>query len=59
MTPPSYAAYYEECLRLAQEANTPEQRLLLLQMAQTWRMLADQSENIRDLFQHVTPKGNA
>jgi hypothetical protein len=30
-----------ECLRLAQEAKTPEDRARLLQMAQAWRELAD------------------
>ncbi|HZS63404.1 MAG TPA: hypothetical protein VFA53_02745 [Xanthobacteraceae bacterium] len=54
-----FETYYEECLKLAQDARSPEQRILLLQMAQTWRMLAEQSDTIRDLFQHVTPKGNA
>lgn len=51
--------YYEECLRLASETTSPEQRIILLRMAQTWRALAEQSDTIRDLFQHVTPKGNA
>lgn len=53
-----FEQHYKECLKLAQEAHSPEQRILLLQMAQTWRMLAEQSGVIRDLFQHVTPKGN-
>jgi len=47
-------------LDLAQDASTtPEQRALLLQMAQSWKALAEQSETIRDLFQHVKPMGTA
>ena len=30
-----------ECLRLAQDAKTPDDRARLLQMAQAWRELAD------------------
>ena len=33
--------YAAECLRLVQEAKTPEDRARLLQMAQAWRDLAD------------------
>jgi hypothetical protein len=59
MATADFERYYEECVKLAQEAHSPQQRLLLLQMAQTWRLLAEQSDTIRDLFQHVTPKGSA
>lgn len=59
MSEPKFREHYEECLRLAQQATSPEQRAMLLQMAQSWKSLAEQSETIRDLFAHVTPKGNA
>jgi len=55
----TYEDYYRRCLELAQDAPSPEQRALLLQMAQSWKSLAEQSETIRDLFQHVKPMGSA
>ncbi len=51
--------HYNECLRLAREANSPEHRALLLQMAQSWKLLAEKNETIRDLFAHAEPKGHA
>ena len=51
--------HYNECLRLADEASSPEQRALLLQMAQSWRLLGEKSDTIRKLFVHVEPKGHA
>jgi hypothetical protein len=36
-----YRHHAAECLRLAQDAKTPEDRARLLQMAQAWRELAD------------------
>jgi hypothetical protein len=55
----TFEDYYRQCLELAREASSPEQRALLLQMAQSWKSLAEQSETIRDLFQHVKPMGTA
>jgi hypothetical protein len=39
-----YQKYARECLRLAQRASTPEEKTLLLQMAEAWRLLAKQAE---------------
>jgi hypothetical protein len=36
-----YRGYAAECLRLAQEAKTDEDRARLLRMAQAWRDLAE------------------
>lgn len=51
--------HYNECLRLARETTSPEQRTLLLQMAQSWKLLAEKSATIRELFAHAEPKGHA
>jgi hypothetical protein len=59
MSQPNFDQYYRDCLRLAEQASSPEQRVLLLRMAQSWRALAEKADRIRDLFQHVTPKGSA
>jgi hypothetical protein len=34
----------EECLKLARQADSPDQRLLLLDMAQAWLTLATNTE---------------
>ena len=54
-----YDTYYRRYLALAERADSPEQRALFLQMAQSWQALADQTETIRDLFAHVKPAGHA
>jgi hypothetical protein len=42
-----YRRYASECLRLAQLAPTSQNKDLLLQMAETWRRLAEQAESSR------------
>lgn len=37
-----YQRHAEECDELAKKALSPEQRDMISQMAETWRMLADQ-----------------
>lgn len=37
-----YQRHAEECEALAKKALSPEQRDMIAQMAETWRMLADQ-----------------
>lgn len=59
MSRAQYEQHYQECLAAAREAASAEQRALLLQMAQSWKLLAEKSDTIRDLFQYVTPKGHA
>ena len=39
-----YRRYAGECLRLAQQSSSHSEKTLLLQMAETWRRLAEQSE---------------
>jgi hypothetical protein len=39
--------YASECLRLAQLAPNSQKKDLLLQMAETWRRLAEQAESLR------------
>jgi hypothetical protein len=41
-TIPQYLANAEECERLAAGSKTEEERQQILQMAKTWRMLANQ-----------------
>ena len=40
-----YQRHAEECDDLAKKAVTPEHRDMISQMANTWRMLADQRRN--------------
>ena len=42
-----YRHYASECLRLAQLAPSSQNKDLLLQMAETWRRLAEQAESSR------------
>ena len=37
----------EECLKLARKAESPEKRLLLLDMAQAWLTLASNTEKLQ------------
>jgi hypothetical protein len=39
--PAEYRKRAEECVRLAQSVRTPEQRTMLLHIAETWLRLAD------------------
>jgi len=54
-----YDIYYRRYLVLAEQADSPEQRALFLQMAQSWKALGEQAETIKDLFVHVKPAGHA
>jgi hypothetical protein len=40
-----YQNYARECLRLAQGASTPEEKTVLLQMAEAWLRLAHRAEH--------------
>jgi hypothetical protein len=46
--------YAAECLRQAEATDVPEQKALLLTMAQAWDRLARQSEHIRSLLGRTT-----
>ncbi len=59
MADDKYNTYYRRYLTLAERADSPEQRALFLQMAQSWKALAEQAETIKDLFAHVKPAGHA
>ena len=54
-----YDTYYRHYLALAERTGSPEERALFLQMAQSWKALAEQAETIKDLFAHVKPAGHA
>ena len=45
-TPHTYRAQAETCLRQAEHAKTPQHRMTLLQMAQTWQRMADDADLI-------------
>ena len=38
-----YESYADECLQLAQSAQIPEHRVMLMHIAETWQRLADDS----------------
>ncbi len=59
MADDKYDTYYRRYLALAEHAGLPEQRALFLQMARSWKALAEQAETIKDLFAHVKPAGHA
>jgi flagellar biogenesis protein FliO len=39
----------EECVQRAQQAVSPDQKIMLIEMAQTWLRLADQAARIETL----------
>jgi hypothetical protein len=43
----NYAEYAAQCVREAQGRDAPEQKALLLMMAQAWTRMAKQAERIR------------
>jgi acyl transferase domain-containing protein len=48
-----YEEYAAQCLRQAAESKAPEQKALLLMMAQTWQRLAEQSERMLGVIQRA------
>jgi hypothetical protein len=48
-----YTGYAAECVRVAQQTTNPNDKLLLLQMAETWRRVAERTE----ACQGSVPKG--
>jgi hypothetical protein len=51
MGPESFRSHADECERLAQQADDPEYKSLLLSMAQTWVVLADSAEKMQILLE--------
>jgi hypothetical protein len=51
--------FAEECVRQAEEATAPEQKALLLMMAQAWGRLSTQSERIRSLLRRAESDNGA
>jgi hypothetical protein len=45
-----------DCLRLAQETHEPSEKALLLEMAERWRMLAEQFEARQRATENVPQK---
>jgi hypothetical protein len=43
-----YRKHAEECLRLARQARTTEHHQMLVQMADTWKSLAEERERVLD-----------
>jgi hypothetical protein len=41
--PTDYEKYADECAQLAQRAQIPEHRVMLMHIAETWQRLADDS----------------
>ena len=59
MADAKYDTYYRHYLALAERTDSPEERALFLQMAQSWKALSEQAETIKDLFAYVKPAGHA
>jgi hypothetical protein len=43
-TSAQYRAFADDCVRLAQRAKTDEERKILLEMAGTWKSLAEEAD---------------
>ena len=43
-----FRRYAAECLRVAQKTNNPNDKAMMLEMAQKWRELAERSERESD-----------
>jgi hypothetical protein len=52
---PDYRKRAEECVELAQTARTPQQRTMLLHIAETWLRLAEGEVSSKALFQDAMP----
>ena len=50
-----YQEYAAQCVRQAQDTDVPEQKALLLMMAQAWARMARQAERIRALLDRTPP----
>jgi hypothetical protein len=48
--PETFRNHADECMRLALDATDPQHRSLLLNMAQSWGVLAESAEKIEELF---------
>jgi hypothetical protein len=55
----NYQEYAAQCIRQAKEATAPEQKALLLMMAQAWERLEKQSERFRSLLANSDADGTA
>jgi hypothetical protein len=53
----SHHDYAAECIRQAEKTEVPEQKALLLTMAQAWERLAAQSERIRAMLRRADSEG--
>ncbi len=45
----AYLRYAEQCRRMAESGDIPDDRAALEEMARTWRRLADEEEKVADL----------
>jgi hypothetical protein len=49
----NYEEYAAQCIRQARETKFPEQKALLLMMAQAWKRMAEQTERMRDVLRRT------
>jgi hypothetical protein len=47
----NYEEYAAQCIRQARDTKVPEQKALLLMMAQAWRRMAEQTERVRRVLE--------
>jgi hypothetical protein len=52
---PDYRKRAEECVELAQTARTPQQRTMLLHIAETWLRLAENEVSNTTLIEEAMP----
>lgn len=52
-----YRKRAEECVQLAQTARTPQQRTMLLHIAETWLRLAEDAVSVAGLASMVSASG--
>jgi len=53
----NYRQRAEECVKLAQTARTPQQRTMLLHIAETWLRLAEDAVSVRGMEALVSASG--
>ena len=52
-----YLKYAERCVRAAATAGSPEERLHFLEMAQSWRSLAERADVVDALVEQAKEQG--
>jgi hypothetical protein len=58
MEPMDFRKFAEECLRLADQVQSVEDKSVLLSMAQAWIRIADQGQEVCRLIGEIAPQSS-